>query len=117
MKTMNELVDELCDYCHLTDYGLNKVNTGPHNLCEGRSCSEAYDNYKEGIEEEVMEYKRVIFNKPATIVIWEDGTKTIVKCNKNDKFKKKTGFLMAYFQKTSGLTKHQSSKLLKEIVN
>ena len=115
MKSIVDLDEELCAHCPLTDYGTVSVNTNQYNLCEGASCAEAYENYVETLEEEVMNHKKVIFNKPATIVIWSDNTKTVVKCNKNDKFKKKVGFLMAYFQKNSGLTKHQCAKLLKEL--
>lgn len=39
--------EDLCDYCRMTDYGSEKVNTGPHNLCEGICCAEALDRYKE----------------------------------------------------------------------
>jgi len=39
--------------------------------------------------------KKVIFNDPATIIFWEDGSKTIVKCQPNDKYDKMTGFAMA----------------------
>lgn len=28
--------------------------------------------------------KKVIFNGPATVVFWKDGTKTVVKCSDND---------------------------------
>ena len=45
MKTMQELGEELCLYCPCTEFGLTKVSTGPWNLCEGRSCDEAYENY------------------------------------------------------------------------
>lgn len=31
--------------------------------------------------------KRVIFNKPATVVFWSDGTKTVAKCNACNKFR------------------------------
>lgn len=48
-----ELGEELCRYCPYTDYGWAKVNTGPWNLCEGRCCEEAYENYlKEANEDE-----------------------------------------------------------------
>lgn len=115
MKTLEDLEEELCDHCPLTEYGTVSTNTGSHNLCEGMQCGTAYENYLESEKEEEVKPKKVIFNNPATIVIWEDNTKTIVKCNKNDKFKKKAGYLMAYFQKTSGMTKHQCSKFLKEL--
>ena len=38
---------------------------------------------------------KVIFNDPATIVFWNDGTKTIVKCNENDSFDPAKGLAMA----------------------
>ena len=30
--------------------------------------------------------KKVIFNDPATIVLWDDGTKTVVKCSEGDTY-------------------------------
>lgn len=39
--------------------------------------------------------KKVIFNDPATIIFWEDGSKTVVKCQPDDKYDKMTGFAMA----------------------
>lgn len=39
--------------------------------------------------------KKVIFNGPATIVFWDDGTKTIVKCSKNDSYDREKGLAMA----------------------
>ena len=47
MKAMKELDEELCLYCPCTEFGLTKANTAPWNLCEGRSCEEAYENYCE----------------------------------------------------------------------
>lgn len=50
------------------------------------------------------EIKDVIFNDPATIVFWEDGTKTIVKCRKElgDTYSKETGLAMAIAKKAYG---------------
>ena len=62
-----------------------------------------------------MKHKKVIFNDPATIVIWEDGTRTVVKTCEGDTFDKTTGYLQAYFQKLSGISKTQSSKFLREL--
>ena len=39
--------------------------------------------------------KNVIFNDPATIVFWSDGTKTVVKCGKDDTFDPEKGLAMA----------------------
>ena len=44
----------------------------------------------------------VIFNNPATIVFWEDGTKTVVKCQKGDKYDKEHGLAVAIAKKALG---------------
>lgn len=45
--------------------------------------------------------KQVIFNPPATIVYWEDGTKTVVKAD-NDVFSEEFGYAMACMRKIYG---------------
>lgn len=45
----------------------------------------------------------VIFNEPATIVMWDDGTKTVVKCDpRYDVFDKEKGLAMAIAKRVSG---------------
>lgn len=56
--------------------------------------------------------KRYIINKGATILFWDENEKTIVKRSKDDKFNKRLGFLTAYFQYHSGLSKTQANKYL-----
>lgn len=46
--------------------------------------------------------KRVIFNDPATIVFWEDGSKTVVTCGENDVFDPEKGLAMAMAKKLLG---------------
>lgn len=46
--------------------------------------------------------KKVIFNPPATIVYWFDGTKTIVKAQDGEIFDKEKGFAMACAKKFFG---------------
>lgn len=48
------------------------------------------------------EIKNVIFNNPATIVFWEDGTKTVVKCDKDEKFDPEKGLAMAISKRFLG---------------
>ena len=43
--------------------------------------------------------KKVIFNDPATIVFWSDGSKTVVKCGGNDTFDPEKGLAMAISKK------------------
>ena len=53
----------------------------------------------------VMPYpgiKKVIFNNPATIILWNDGTKTVVKCNERDTYDPEKGFAMAISEKVLG---------------
>ena len=56
--------------------------------------------------------KKVIINKNATVLIWNDDQKTIVKLSKEDKFDKEKGFLWAYFLKTTGMSRNQANKYL-----
>ncbi len=45
---------------------------------------------------------RLIFNDPATIVYWDDGTKTVVKCQPGDTFSKETGLMAAMLKRFLG---------------
>lgn len=44
----------------------------------------------------------VIFNDPATIVYWDDCTKTVVKCQPGDVFSAETGLITAMLKKYMG---------------
>ena len=46
--------------------------------------------------------KKVIFNDPATIVLWSDGTKTVVKCQEGDTYSKELGLAMCISKKYLG---------------
>ena len=46
--------------------------------------------------------KNVVFNDPATIVLWEDGTKTVVKCGEDEEFDWEKGLAMAIAKKAFG---------------
>lgn len=49
----------------------------------------------------LLEIKDVIFNPPATIVFWGDGTKTVVQSQSED-FDPEKGIAMAYWKKSAG---------------
>ena len=61
----------------------------------------------------IPKIKKVIFNPPATIVIWSDDSKTIVKCEKDDKFDPEIGLAMAIARKYFG-SRHQMVKLVNQ---
>lgn len=46
--------------------------------------------------------QKVIFNPPATIVFWRDGSKTVVKCGENDIFDPEKGLAMAISKRAFG---------------
>ena len=49
-----------------------------------------------------FEIKKVIFNDPATIVYWTDGSKTVVKVQDGDSFDQEKGLAMAFAKKALG---------------
>ena len=61
-----------------------------------------YDNKAYLIKTNPFAIKQVIFNDPATIVFWEDGTKTVVKCQEGDKYDKEKGLTMCIAKKLFG---------------
>jgi len=50
----------------------------------------------------VPEIEKVIFNNPTTIVLWADGTKTIVRCGKDETFYEDAGLSAAVSKKLFG---------------
>ena len=46
--------------------------------------------------------KQVKYCGPATIIFWEDGTKTVSKCSPRDEFDPEKGFCIAYMKKIVG---------------
>lgn len=51
--------------------------------------------YDSGYLQCPSDIKQVIFNGPATIVIWLDGSKTVVKCAEGDGYSKFSGLAIA----------------------
>lgn len=49
---------------------------------------------------------KIIYNPPATIVFWTDGTKTVVKCSAEDEYNEYYGFLCALGKKMFGTNSH-----------
>lgn len=61
----------------------------------------------------IPEIKNVIFNPPATIVFWIDGTKTVVKCQNDEEFDPEKGITMAFFKKMHGNKGHYFEEIKK----
>lgn len=58
---------------------------------------------KEKAKEKIT-IKNVIFNNPATIVIWSDDVKTVVKCQKGDTYDKEKGLMACIAKRAYGNT-------------
>ena len=71
------------------------------------------NNYLNFPLDNIPEVKKVIFNDPATIVYWKDGTKTVVKCQNSDVFDPEKGFAMAFLKKCWGNKGNFNDKLIK----
>lgn len=56
--------------------------------------------------------KQIIFSGPKTIVLWKDGTKTIVTCGEGDQYDPYVGFCVAVTKKMFG-----STSKVKKILN
>lgn len=80
-------------WCGVADYNLEGI---PFTWDErGLELVEATSNT-------LPDIVNVIYNRPATIVFWADGTKTVVKCQPRDKWSKEVGLAMAIVKKTYG---------------
>ena len=71
------------------------------------------NNYLNFPLDNIPEVKKVIFNDPATIVYWKNGTKTVVKCQEGDNFDSEKGFAMAFLKKCWGNKGNFNDKLIK----
>ena len=54
------------------------------------------------IPETYFKIEKVIYNNPATIVFWKDGTKTVVKACEDDEYDPEKGLAMAISKKALG---------------
>ena len=69
----------------------------------------AYHDMAYGYPKPNDRIEKVIFNNPATIVLWADGTKTVIKCDKEDEFDSEKGLAMAIAKKYLGTNKSGSN--------
>lgn len=66
-----------------------------------KAANELYKERKNNIELGKGAIKKVVFNNPATIIFWTDGTKTVVKAE-NEDFDPEKGLAMAISKKMLG---------------
>ena len=104
---------ELCNTCQYNrSYGEACMNCsyGDNYQEDTDEYIKSFDNIFRGLKDsnraivlkEVFGIEKVIFNAPATVVIWKDGTKTVVKSGDYDVFVPEKGLAMAIAKKALG---------------
>ena len=81
---------------------------------EGLIRVQDYSTPKAPIKRKSLAVKKVIYNPPATIILWNDGTKTVVKCDPRDEYDPKYGFALCYMKKALGNTSRGLNDALHE---
>ena len=92
-----------------SSYGAEGISTS--NVATGTINNESVSTRKVAYNSmwKRTKIKNVIFNDPATIVFWSDGTKTVVKCGENDIYDPEKGLAMAVAKKYLGTNKSHSN--------
>lgn len=95
----------LCDFCALERYYKPKTRVSYREQYNPRTQNEQKKyRYccKNSFSQSGVYIKDVIFNAPATIVFWSDGTKTVVKSGDYDVYDPEKGLSMAIAKKALG---------------
>lgn len=71
-----------------------------YSWLSAEEIAKRYEEEKEEVKSIAIE--RVVFSGPATIVFWDDGTKTVVKCTDGDDYSYEVGIAMATLKKIFG---------------
>ena len=58
-----------------------------------------YAKMRTNLANGAIDPKEVIFAPPATIVYWQDGSRTVVKCSEEDEFSEEMGFVLCFMKK------------------
>ena len=85
---------------HIDETVIAAVQNGYYNKVEGAK-TDMNCNYNRNTVNP-LEIKNVYFNDPVTVVMWNDGTKTIVRCSENDFYDPEKGLAMAIVKKAYG---------------
>lgn len=99
LTTFHALKEEIKMASSLTIDSINYIN---NNIASNYAL---YERYRLRVDNDTktntIQIQNVIFNDPATIVLWNDGTKTVVKAE-NEDFDPEKGLAMAIAKKALG---------------
>ena len=105
MSTM--ISEKMYNMLYSDKYGSGEIKTS--NIDTGAIATSRKVEYNSMWKRARAKIKNVIFNDPATIVFWSDGTKTVVKCGENDIYDPEKGLAMAVSKKYLGTNKSHSN--------
>lgn len=95
--------DSHTDYCNRNTFN---VNANCKDYCvildENKAAKIISDCEDKSFDGDVNNVEKVIFNGPATIVFFKDGTKTVVECLDMDMYDKDKGLAFALLKKIYG---------------
>ena len=105
MQTKNRKIKVECDLKDIYPVSVNEdffdaTRYCCNNMLTDKKCSASIE-IKVDIPGMI---DRVIFNDPATIILWKDGSKTVVKRSDDDVWDPEKGFCMAVIKKLYGHT-------------
>ena len=100
--------------CFENEFEDARVRVSPKTSTTYATLSDIVVKHK-GLDFRNIKIKRIIFNPPATVIIWEDDTKTVVKCAEDDEFNPEIGVAMCYMKKIYG-SRHAFSKKVESYI-
>lgn len=87
---------------HIYNDEISYSNSDNSAWLKNNPCENLYRKALETMKIYNFEIKKVIFNDPATIVFWKDGSKTVVKAQIGETFDPEKGLAMAIAKKALG---------------
>lgn len=102
VETINEVSENL--YNHMQDCIKMIIRSSKieANSVYGLYAGPAVFDEFMAVRRNYIKPMKVIFNNPATIVLWSDGTKTVVKRQRGDRYNKEAGLALCYVKKFCG---------------
>lgn len=95
-----KVIDTIEEYCKETKEEKKKVEKNVYQI-RRRHYGDFTFLDENGYNKRVC-IDKVIFNPPATIILWNDKTRTVVKCRDGEEYDKHTGFAMCVVKKLYG---------------
>lgn len=110
-----ELVETFARLCPGRIVNCNKKMSLTRYIIQQHNDSECNPATPNGMY--IPDIKNVYFNYPHTIVMWADGTKTIVKCQEGDLYDNHVGLAMAISKKALGNSGNYYNTFKKHLPN